>query len=203
MNNFDVQNDIEKRVVTALYQKGIMALKEILLIFIVILILGSRSFGQVHSSKQTIPILHHEIEGFVGSTHVPKGALDDSNATLILPNIGLNYKYWFDDHFGIGWYNNIVVLTYVVNSDSHQDLDRHYPITTTVVGIFKPWKNLSFFMGPGLEIDKNLSLFVLRFGIDYGFSLSNDWYLTPRLIFDNLGGDIQAYTLGIGVSKRF
>lgn len=198
-----MQNAVEKMVVTSPYQIGPVALKKILLLCIVILNLGSISFGQVHSSKQTIPILHHEIEGFVGSTHVPKGALDDSDATLILPNIGLNYKYWFDDHFGIGWYNNIVALTYEINSDSHQDLDRNYPITTTVVGIFKPWKNFSVFTGPGLEIDKNKSLFVFRFGIDYGFSLSNDWYLTPRLIFDNLGGDIQAYTLGIGVSKRF
>jgi len=172
------------------------------IIFLLFFVAGS-AYSQVHSSKQTVPFLHHEIEGFIGSTHVPKGALDGSDATLILPNIGINYKYWFDERFAIGWYNNIVALTYVIDSDTHQDLDRTYPIVTTIVGVFKLWKNLSFFTGPGLEIDKNKTLFVMRFGVDYGFSLSNDWYLSPRLIFDNLGGDIQAYTLGVGVSKRF
>ena len=180
-------------------------MKKFLLLLTIALSVAIKSFGQVHvhSSKQIIPILHHEIEGFVGSTHVPNGAHDGSDATLILPNIGLNYKYWFDEKFAIGWYNNIVVMTYTVNSDDHQDLDRKYPITTTLVGIFKPWKNLSFYAGPGLEFDKNKSLFVVRFGLDYGFLLSNDWYITPRFVFDNLGGDIQAYTLGVGNSKRF
>lgn len=171
---------------------------------IIILIFASwQAFSQGHSSKQIMPFLHHEIDGFVGSAHVPKGALDNSNATLILPNIGLNYKYWFDEKFALGLYNNIVALTYVINSDSHQDLDRNYPITTTIVGIFKLWKNLAIFTGPGLEIDKNKTLLVFRFGVDYGFPLANDWYLTPRFIFDNLGGDIQAYTLGISAGKRF
>jgi len=159
--------------------------------------------GQVHSSKQSIPFLHHEIEGFLGSTHIPKGTLDDSGATLILPNISLNYKYWVDERFAIGWYNNIVALTYVINSDTQQDLERKTPFTTSIIGVFKPWKNLSIFTGPGLEIDKNKTLFVFRFGLEYGFPLSNDWYLIPRFIFDNLGGNIQAFTVGIGASKRF
>ncbi len=161
------------------------------------------SYSQVHSSKQMIPLLHHELDGFVGTTHVPKGTLDNSNATLVLPNIGINYKYWFSEKFAIGWYNNIVALTYVLNSDTHQDLDRDYPVTSTIVGVFRPWKKLSFFAGAGLEFDKNESLFVMRFGLEYGFSLSNDWYLSPRFIFDNMGGDIQAYTLGVGIGRRF
>lgn len=157
----------------------------------------------MHSSKQEISFLHHEIEGFLGSTHIPKGALDNSEATLILSNIGLNYKYWVDERFAIGWYNNIVALTYVINSDTHQDLERKYPVTSTIVGVFRPWKKNSVFAGPGLEIDKNKTLFVFRLGLEYGFILSNDWYLTPRFIFDNLGGDIQAFTIGVGASKRF
>ena len=165
---------------------------------------GSHLFAQqVHSSKIEPSILHYEIDGFIGNTHIPEGGRRDSDGTLILPNIGLNFKYWFDDRFAIGWYNNMVVRTFVINSDTHQDLDRDYPFITSAVGIFKPWKNLSFFAGPGVEIDKNQSLFVLRFGIDYAFSLSNDWYISPRFIFDHLGGDIEAYTLGISIGRKF
>ncbi len=114
----------------------------------------------------------------MGSTHIPKGAIEDSKVTLILTNIGINYKYWVDERFAIGWYNNIVNLTYVINSDTYQE----YHITTTIVGVFKLWKNLSLFTGPGLEINKRKTLFVFRFGLEYGFPLSNDWYLTPRFI---------------------
>ena len=158
---------------------------------------------QMHSSKIEQQHLHHEIDGFIGNTHVPEGGLRDTNATLILPNIGFNYKYWFDERFAIGWYNNLVVRTYVINSDTHQDLERTYPFLTSVVGVFNIWKGLSIFTGPGLEIDENKSFFAFRVGLDYGFSLSNDWYLTPRFIFDSLGGDIEAYSLGISIGRKF
>ena len=93
--------------------------------------------------------------------------------------------------------------TYVINSDTYQDLEREYPFITSIVGVFKPWKNLSFFAGPGIEIEKNHSLFVIRIGIDYAFSLSNDWYFSPRFTFDHLGGDIEAYTIGISFGRKF
>ncbi len=174
--------------------------------FLIVIFLSSANLArgqQVHSSKMAPVILHYEIDGFIGNTHVPEGGQRDTDGTLILPNIGLNFKYWIDDKFAIGWYNNIVARTFVVNSDSHQDLDREYPFITSFVGIFKPWKNLSFFAGPGVEIEKNQSLFVIRLGIDYAFSLSNDWYISPRFIFDHLGGDIEAYTIGVSIGRKF
>ena len=174
-----------------------------LTILLIILTCSNQLFSQTHSSKQIPVVLHHEIDGFVGSTHVPNGAYQDSDATLVVPNIGLNYKYWFDDRFAIGWYNNIVALTYVINSDTNRETEREYPITSTVVGVFRPWKGLQLFAGPGLEFDKNKAYFVARFGVDYAISLSNDWYLTPRFIFDNLGAEIQAFTLGLSVGRKF
>lgn len=182
-------------------RKGnIMKLQLILLILFTCSQLAAQ---KVHSSKITIPVLHHEIDGFIGNTHIPNASIEGSSTTLILPNIGLNYKYWFDDHFAIGWYNNIVVRTFVINSDTNQEVEKKYPFISTVVGVFRPWKNLSVFAGPGLEIDNNGSLFVIRAGVDYGFALSNDWYLSPRFIFDLLGNDIKAYTVGLSIGKRF
>jgi len=157
----------------------------------------------MHSSKIEAPVLHHDIDIFVGSTHIPEGGRRTSNVTLVLPNVGINYRYWIDDHFAIGWYNNILVQTFVINSDSHQNLEREYPFVTSIVGVLRPWKNLSVFTGPGIEIDKNGSLFVYRFGLDYAINLSNDWHLTPRFHFDLLGGDIEVYTLGVSVGRRF
>lgn len=171
--------------------------------FLSIFIISNSLVGQGHSSKLEPALLHHEIDVFIGSTHVPKGAFKDSDATLVIPNIGINYKFWFDERFAIGWYNNIVALTYVLNSDTNQETEREYPITTTVVGVFRPWKGLHFFAGPGLEFDKNKTYFVARLGIDYAFGLSNDWYLTPRFIFDNIGQDVQAFTLGISIGRKF
>ena len=174
-------------------------------LFIILFTTGSSlTYGQqMHSSKIESPLLHHEINGFIGNTHIPEGGRRDTNATLILPNIGFNYKYWFDERFALGWYNNLVVRTYVINSDTHRDLEREYPYLTSLVGVFKPWKNMTLFTGPGIEIDKNHSLFAFRLGIDYGFSLSNEWFITPRFIFDYFGGDIEAYTLGVSVGRKF
>ena len=163
----------------------------------------------VHSSKIEHQISQHEIDVFIGNTHIPEASLENSTTTLILPNIGLNYRYWFDDHFALGFYNNLIIRTFVINSDSHQDLETaegtvfRTKLDKPIVGIFKPWKNLSLYAGPGIQLSKTQSLFVIRIGMDYGISLSNEWYLSPRFTFDNLGGDIEGYTFGLGVSKRF
>ena len=182
-------------------------MKKLTLIFLSILMLSYIAMPsqaqQVHSSKIEEVVLRHEIDGSIGNTHVPEGGKRNTSATLILPNVGINYKYWFDNHFAIGLYNNIVVQTFVINSDSHQDLEREYPVIISAVGVFRVWKGLTLFTGPGVELDKNGSLFVLRFGLDYAFSLRNDWSITPRFMFDNIGGDIEAYTFAISVGRRF
>lgn len=172
-------------------------------LFVIVICTTSIYAQHKHSSKIAAPIIHHEIDGFIGTTHVPEGGNRDSDATLILPNLGLNYKYWINEKFAVGWYNNLVTQTFVINSDTHQDREMKYPFLTTIVGVYRPWKSLSFFAGPGMAIDGNGTLFDIRFGVDYGFSLSNDWFLSPRFIFDYLGGDIEAYTLGVSIGKRF
>ena len=179
-------------------------IKSLKIIILLLLFIAAFSYGQkMHSSKIEAQHLRHEIDACIGNTHVPQGGLRGTNATLILPKIRLNYKYWFDERFAIGWYNNLVARTYVINSDTHQDLEREYPFLTSVVGIFNPWRGLSIFTGPGLEIDKNQTFFAFRFGIDYSSSLSNDFYIAPRFIFDYLGGDIDAYTLGVDIGRKF
>lgn len=156
-----------------------------------------------HSSQITEPILHHEIDAFIGNAHIPNATLENSTATVILPNVGLNYKYWFDERFAIGWYNNLVARTFTINSDTNQEVEKKYPFATTIVGVFRPWKKLGFFAGPGLLIDNTGSQFVVRLGLEYGFALSNDWYITPRFMFDSIGGEIESYTLGIAIGRNF
>ena len=174
------------------------------LILTLFLLLATIGYSQhKHSSQIVSPVLHHEVEIFIGNSHVPEASIEGSSATLVLPNIGINYKYWFDDRFAVGLYNNLVTRTFVINSDTHQDLEQKHPVTTTIVGIFRPWKKFNFFAGPGIMIDEDEGLFVIRLGLDYAFSLSNDWYLSPRFIFDNIGGDIESYTLGVSFVKNF
>lgn len=176
----------------------------LLVVFFLIMQLPFIGYSQHQSSqKHQAPVLHHDIDVYFGSSHIPKGSLDNSNAKLITPNLGINYKYWFDEHFAIGLYTNVVTLNYVINSDSHQDLERTFPVTMTAVGVFRFWKRMSFFAGPGVEFDKSKNLFVIRLGLDYAFNLSNDWHITPRFIFDTLGNEIQVYTIGLSFGRRF
>lgn len=155
-----------------------------------------------HSSQISTPILHHEIDVFIGNSHIPD-ATSESSSTLVLPNIGINYKYWFNERFALGSYNNLVARTFVVNNDEYNDYEIKYPFVTTVVGVFRPWKNLGFFAGPGALISDSGNFFIVRLGLDYEFTLSNNWYVIPRFMFDSIGGDIESYTLGIAFGKNF
>lgn len=179
-------------------------IKKLIFFIVSLSCLTTLGFSQhKHSSQITEPILHHEIDAFIGNAHIPTATLENSTATVILPNVGLNYKYWFDERFAIGWYNNLLARTFTINSDTNQEVEKKYPFATTIVGVFRPWKKLGFFAGPGLLIDNTGSQFVVRLGLEYGFALSNDWYITPRFMFDSIGGEIESYTLGISIGRNF
>jgi hypothetical protein len=146
----------------------------------------------------------HKLSLFFGSTHIPNGAQDDSGATLIIPNLGINYEYWFDEHFAIGSYNNIHAMSYKINTDNYNDVDKEYPMIFSVVGIFRPWKNLNVVLGPGVEVDKNNTFFVARFGFDYGIRVGRaGWFISPRFLYDNLATDYSAWSFGLDIGKRF
>ena len=143
---------------------------------------------------------HSKISVFFGSTHIPKGAQDGSGVTLIIPNIGVNYEYWFTEHFALGSYNNIAAVDYHIDSDNYEDIHKVYPVILSAVAIFRPWKNLNLFIGPGVEIDKNNVVFVGRLGVDYSIRVGRSgWFFSPRVIYDNLGTDYSAWTFGLDI----
>jgi hypothetical protein len=92
-------------------------------------------------------------------------------------------------------------LTYKINTDNYNDVDKKYPVILSAVGIFRPWKNLNVFLG---ETDKNNTFFVARLGLDYSIRIGRDgWFLSPRFIYDDLAINYSAWTPGLDIGKRF
>ena len=68
--------------------------------------------------------------------------------------------------------------------------------------IYEPIANLSLFLGPGGEFEKDHNFFVFRFGVEYGIPIRNHWDVGFSASYDYK----EAYgSVGFGVvfGKRF
>jgi len=173
------------------------------LVFIYLLMGFSLGLKAQHEEEHE-EFKHHRVALFMGNSHIPAGdPAIGRTGTIIVPTWGLDYEFWFNHQLALGWYSDIEIQSYVINSDNHQDLEREYPIITSVVLVYVPWKTLSIYVGPGLEIERNESFFVTKIGVEYGIELPNHWDLAPGISYDNKEGEFDAWSFGFSIGKKF
>ncbi len=164
--------------------------------------LSSSLFAQVEEESDRFK--RHRLALFFGNAHVPAGdpAIDRSE-TIIVATWGLDYEYWFNPKWALGIYNDIELQAYFVNNDNVTDLKREYPFITSLVLVYVPWKTLSVYAGPALEIERNKNFYVTKIGIEYAFELPNHWDLAPGLSYDSKEGEYGTWSFGFSLGKKF
>jgi hypothetical protein len=145
---------------------------------------------------------------FVGYGWVPKGQSGaESEGTLVIPALGLDYERWLHPRFAIGWYNDFQLSTFVVEREGehHEEekfLEREYAFVTAVVGVLEVAERLAIYAGPGKEFEKNESFFVFKVGGEYEFPLPNLWSLSIGGSYD-IRDLYDSWGFGISIGKRF
>ncbi len=144
---------------------------------------------------------------FVGYGWVPKGQGGEREGVTVIPALALDYERWVHPRFGIGWYNDFQLTTFVVEREGEHEeedkfLEREYAIVTAVVGVFEVVERLAVFAGPGYEFETTENLFVFKIGAEYGFPLPNRWDLAVGGSYD-IRDAFDSWGLGISIGKRF
>jgi hypothetical protein len=124
----------------------------------------------------------NELALVVGATRTPS----DSG-----PSLGLDFGHRFTRLFGLG---GTIEWTGADIRDG----------VVAIVFDFHVWKELKFFVAPGIEIEtveKGDEPF-LRLGIEYGFDIGKKWAVAPAVNYDFTSSE-NAIVLAVGFGKSF
>lgn len=153
-------------------------------------------FEEDHKEKprRASAVLYHT---YIGTTTA------EGTKMLVVPSLGLDVEYWFSKKWGIGSHNDIELISFEVHREKDRYLKRETPVLLTLDALWKPWKGLVFLAGPGIELETEKDLFVLRAGLEYEIEIGSHWDLAPTIFYDNRSGAYDTFSVGIGIGKRF
>ncbi len=146
---------------------------------------------------------HFRISIGLAHTYLPEET-SDGTKNLILPSFALDIEYWFNHHWGIGLHNDLELLNFEVKDEQEQIfVEREFPVLFTLDALWKPYKELVLFLGPGIELEQEKNYFVFRAGCEYEIPFSSNWDLSPVIFYDMRDGAYNTLTIGLGVGYIF
>lgn len=147
---------------------------------------------------------HHRIAGVLGHTHIPLGSSSDgSNQRLVVPSWGLVYEYWVKPRWAIGFNGDMELMNYVVDIEGEPEVERDTPIIVALLGMYKPYKDLTIGAGPGREFEPHENFWIFRLLVEYDFEMTNNWDVAPGIVYDNKELLFDSWTLELSIGKRF
>ncbi|MEJ2004741.1 MAG: hypothetical protein P8X57_07210 [Cyclobacteriaceae bacterium] len=146
---------------------------------------------------------HFRMSAAFGHTYLPKDTRVGRDVA-VLPTINLDLEYWFSHRVGIGFHNDLELLNFQVR-DQEDDLiiERDYPVLITFDVIYRLFKGLTIYAGPGVEFEKNEDYFVTRLGLEYEIEIRRGWDVHPVLFHDFRRNAYNTTSIGVGFGKRF
>lgn len=165
-----------------------------LLFVLGLLFLSQKSFSQHHEEAK------HRVAFVLGHSYISL----DNNEILSIPTFGLDYEYWFNNHWGIGMFSDVELITKKISPTVHgESLEREYPVVFTFDALWNPCPHWEYVIGPGFVVEKGEIESIVRFGVEYDLNLGHHWDVAPNLFYDQKIGGGYAISIGIGIGKSF
>jgi len=158
----------------------------------------SAQHSQPNKEKTHHP--HWRISPFIGHTFV---ALDKGGTHTPIASWALDIEYWHNDKIGIGLHNDLEIESFIVEEQAGEFIERDFPIVVSLDVLFKPWKGLVLYAGPGMEFDSNENFRLIRLGVEYEFIINEHIDIAPTFFHDNRFNAFDTWTIALGVGWRF
>ncbi len=120
------------------------------------------------------------IIGIIGHTLVNNQGLDN----VFVPSWGLDVEYWFNNKWGIGLHNDVEIETFVIRNSQNDEIERVNPLVFTIDALHQFGGGFVIFLGPGIELEKEESYYLMRVGMAYEKAISRTFYIGPGLSLD-------------------
>ena len=164
------------------------------LFFLIILMVPGFTNAQEH-----IEFKRHRLAAYIGHAHIPRGA----EGELVIPYYGLDYEFWINPKFAIGFHNEIETESYLIIRNNEETLERSYPVIISMVGVYNIWKKAYLYAGLGYEFEQTENFALYRLGIEYEFEFGHHWDFSPGVFYDKRQNVFDAWSLGLGIGKKF
>jgi len=180
----------------------------ILLILSIVISIPGRIYGQEetesHSDNHRHSFKKHNISVLWGNTIVPAAkTASEEKSVLLFPSWGLNYEYVFNKHLGVALMNEFEMQSYVIEHNEHAEIEREYPIISSIVLIYEPVRHLAIFAGPGIEFEKTHNYSIIKAGVAVKFPLPKYFGIAVELSYERKNKTYDAWTFGIIIGKGF
>ena len=140
------------------------------------------------------------IAGVIGHTYINSDGMDGD---LYIPSWGLDVDYWFNHKWGIGLHNDVEIENFVVVRNDTEIIERVNPLVFTLDALYHLGNGFVISIGPGVELEKNESFFLVRIGLEYEYDIGKNFYMMPTLFHDQRFDGFSTTTIGLGVGHNF
>ena len=137
----------------------------------------------------------------LGHTYVSQGEKEGDTKWLVVPSWSIDYDYWLTEKWAIGLQNEIILETFVIETNDKELFERNHPITIIPVGLYKPVEHLTLIGGFGAEFSENDNFATTRLGLEYGFHLPKQWEVSATAIWDGKWNYYNSWGLSFTISK--
>jgi hypothetical protein len=188
-----------------------MGLRYLWLVLLLTPVCGTRIMAQEVENKDNKPHGEHVFKPHstlgvvISHAHLFSGVDENGNKkALSLSSWGLDYTFHLSSKWAVGLHTDIILESYKVEKhQGDQAIERSYPISPAIVGIYKPNHHWNFLVGAGAEFAKEENFFLTRFGVEYGVEIRNGWEVFGSLAYDIKWDGYDSWLIGLGISKAF
>ena len=146
----------------------------------------------------------HNISLLWGNTLVPAAkTAEGENSVMLFPSWGINYEYKIKHNYGLALMNEFEMQSYAVEHDAHADIEREYPVITSIVFVYEPVKHLSLFAGPGIEFERSHNFSIIKAGAAVTFALPKYYGIALEFSYERKNKTFDAWTFGLLIGKGF
>lgn len=151
-------------------------------------------------TEEKVKHSHWRISPFIGHTFV---ALEKGGKHTPIASWALDIEYWWQENMGIGLHNDLEVESFIIEDEEGEVIERHFPVVVSLDFLFKPWKKLVVYAGPGVEFDSNKNFGLIRLGVEYEFMVNERMDIAPTFFHDTRFNAFDTWTIALGVGWGF
>jgi hypothetical protein len=136
----------------------------------------------------------------MANSHVPK-SFEGEKKLIIIPTWGIDVDYFFHPRWSAALQADILLQDFEVEVEE-KELERNIPIAMVGVLHYHALRHWSFYIGPGIELEKSENLFLVRVGTEYSFEITENFEVALNLIYENKDEVYDTWTFGIAFNKK-
>lgn len=157
-----------------------------------------------HEKSTDHSFKRHSVFLLWGNTFVPSAkTAEGENSVILFPSWGINYEFKIKHNYGVALMNEFELQSYAIEHDEHAEIEREYPIITSVVFVYEPVHHLVLFAGPGIEFERTENFSILKAGAAVTFQLPKHFGLAFEVSYERKNKTYDAWTLGLLIGKGF